>query len=707
MLLKKIKKSNNHTNLKGKSRTTNRKSSGGPRESLFFSLGEALRDIKIRTRLIISFLIISLVPIAVTSSISHKKSSDAIRNKIRAYSDQISIQIGENLTTSISQIEGMANELILNKDIQNGLEKFNTLDDLKALELNQKITSIISTKTFAEMRGIEIYIKGSSIFSNGVQSSEFSMDDINAVLNAAEKSGGKTIWNFISKKNESTKILVVSRAIKSLNTGGAIGVINTYIHSDYFLKNIRDIDLGEGTGIIVLDSQGRVIADKNSKALIGEPFEDDLLISSILGSGDSTIKLDGVDHLISYSKIGESGWFIATTIPYSYLNQESEAIGRIIFMIAAICLIVALGLSYIITASISAPLERLVGLMLTAKEGDLTFDVEDSKKDELADVLSNFGGMVENIKGIIYKSSNSAQKVINNATEISRLSALTNSNSNQVSISITEIAEGSSQQASDMLTGVSQLEDLSKNMNKVEENILCVAEVVHDTKKLSETALHAVKTLNDKALETKSVSEKIVNDINSLDNDMKEIKNFTKIIEGISEQTNLLSLNAAIEAARAGATGHGFAVVADEVKKLADQSKDASVMINSIISRIQKKTEITVDAANRSSLIIGKQTEAVYETDKSFKTILSSMEAISKMIHEVESSLKVVLNSKAVVMDTMEKVSVVSEEAAATSEEVSASAQEQSASAEILLNLAEELNSLAEELEKSISLFKI
>lgn len=677
------------------------------KHSLFSGLGGALRNIKIRTRLIISFLIIALVPLAVNSTISHKKSSDAIRDKIRAYSDQISIQIGENLNTSISQIEGIANELILNKDIQNGLEKFNTLDNLKAIELNQKITSIITTKTFAEMRGIEIYIKGSSIFSYGVQSSEFSMEDINAVLNAADASGGKTIWNFISRKSENTKILVMSRAIKSLNTGGTIGVINAYIHSDYFLKNIRDIDLGEGTGIIVLDSQGRVISDKDSKAVIGEPFEEESLIVNILGSDDSDIKLDGVDHIISSSKIGEGDWFVATTIPYSYLNQESNAIGRIIFLIAVISLIAALLLSSIITASISAPLERLVGLMLTAKDGDLTFDVKDSKKDELADVLSNFGGMVENIKGIINKSSNSAQKVINNATEISRLSALTNSNSNQVSISIAEIAEGSSQQASDMLTGVSQLEDLSENINKVGENILCVAEVVHDTKKLSETALQAVKSLNDKAVETKSVSEQIVKDINSLDNDMKEIQNFTKVIAGISEQTNLLSLNAAIEAARAGATGHGFAVVADEVKKLADQSKDASVMINTIISRIQKKSAITVDAANRSSLIIGKQTEAVYETDKSFKTILSSMEAISKMIHEVEDSLKVVLNSKTVVMDTMEKVSVVSEESAATSEEVSASAQEQSASAEILSNLAEELNSLAEELEKSISLFKI
>lgn len=227
-----------------------------------------------------------------------------------------------------------------------------------------------------------------------------------------------------------------------------------------------------------------------------------------------------------------------------------------------------------------------------------------------------------------------------------------------------------------------------------------MAGVVYDTQKLSEIALVAVKSLNDKAMETKSVSAQIIDDINSLNEDMKEIKNITNLIAGISEQTNLLSLNAAIEAARAGEAGRGFAVVAEEVKKLADQSKDASVMISSIIQRIQTKTEITVDAANRSSSIVGKQMEAVYETDNSFKTIFSSMEAISQMIKEVENSLKVVLDSKTIVMSTMENVSAVSEEAAATSEEVAASTEEQIASAQALSALAEELSSMAEELEK-------
>ena len=120
---------------------------------------------------------------------------------------------------------------------------------------------------------------------------------------------------------------------------------------------------------------------------------------------------------------------------------------------------------------------------------------------------------------------------------------------------------------------------------------------------------------------------------------MKEIQNITKVIVGISEQTNLLALNAAIEAARAGAAGKGFAVVADEVKKLAHQSKSASITIDEIINKVKKKTELTVNDANNASTIIAKQMDAVKETDNSFKTIFNSMAGISNKYWKLANRL--------------------------------------------------------------------
>ena len=114
---------------------------------------------------------------------------------------------------------------------------------------------------------------------------------------------------------------------------------------------------------------------------------------------------------------------------------------------------------------------------------------------------------------------------------------------------------------------------LSENINTVGDNMKVILDVITNTEQLSRDALASVNTLNNKAVETRNVTNKIVVDINELNTDMKEIRKIVKVIVDIAEQTNLLSLNASIEAARAGEAGKGFEVVAGEVKKLADQSK--------------------------------------------------------------------------------------------------------------------------------------
>jgi methyl-accepting chemotaxis protein len=297
--------------------------------------------------------------------------------------------------------------------------------------------------------------------------------------------------------------------------------------------------------------------------------------------------------------------------------------------------------------------------------------------------------------------------VSKSAARISVSSEQTLAASELIAQTVQDVAKGSSDQAQEVSQSVDYMNLLSDGINKVTNDLSNMYSQILNTENTSKEAISIVRLLNEKANLSKAASHRIVDEINSLSTDMKEIRKILKLIYGIADQTNLLSLNATIEAARAGEAGRGFAVVADEVKKLAEQSKEASIMINNIINMISDKTQRTVAEANNTSNIIQEQVIAVEQTDAAFNTISNSMKDVTSHMNDVEASVGNMLELKEKTLVSMENISAVSEEAAATSEEVSASTEEQMANAEILADLAKGMNEMAKELETVMSRFKI
>jgi Methyl-accepting chemotaxis protein len=687
------------------------------KENSLFKYERILRRSKIKSRLIISYGLLVLIPLLIIGFTSVFQSKNAINNKISNYSSQILSQVGANISNEMSNNLNFVRTVTIDPQIQDYLENEHSVssfsDYYKVNNLNNSILSKLGARTNINNIGI---ISGDNI-KIGNFSSKFSEDIRKNLIALSEKHEGKFAWSL--QKDSSGYLVYTSAQVNSLSTAKSLGFVFEEINPKLFIDLLKNINLGTNSSIFIVDSNGIVIASEDDK-LIGTNYKDTNLIGNLLDKEKNLVNVNddarlqkrcfttsNGDSLVSYAPLNGSDWFVVGIIPYSYLNSESNILRNNILIVGMISFIISMIVALMISRSISNPLGKLVLLMKKTKEGNLDFHIKDDSKDEISEVINAFNDMVRKINTLIIDVKNLAENVSKNTKIIAEVSDHSYSSSEEIAATMSEISKGASVQAASVEEGLECMNRLSSEINMVNSKTQNVSLVLEKTKQMKQEAMVSVKTLNNKADETTKASTKIVDDINVLNSDIKDIKAIVELIVGIAEQTNLLSLNAAIEAARAGESGKGFAVVADEVRKLADKSKESSIQIDRIINEIQHKTEVVVREAANSSTIIKDQMHAVEKTDTAFKTIFDGMDQIDSQLKEMVSSVNEIVNSKDKTKTAIESISYVSDETAATTEQVSDATQEQITGSQKVAEFSQELNELVESLNKAISQFKV
>jgi len=227
-----------------------------------------------------------------------------------------------------------------------------------------------------------------------------------------------------------------------------------------------------------------------------------------------------------------------------------------------------------------------------------------------------------------------------------------------------------------------------------------------NTKKLGSKGLSMIDTLIEKSNKTKLSTNEVNTIIQDMNESTKQIDTISETLVSITEQTNLLSLNASIESARAGEAGKGFSVVAREISKLADQSKISTEEIKKIIASIQKKSVAALNAI-KSESVVNEQDLTVGQTKKLFTQILKSIEIMINKVDEVKISIIDINDKKQSTVSEIENISSISEQTASSSQQVTASTEEITAAMEEFTKHSSELQILAEELDAEIKKFKI
>lgn len=687
------------------------------KNNILFKCERIIRSSKIKSRLMISYGILVLIPLLIIGVTSVLQSKSAMNNKISNFSSQIMSQIGVNISSEMDKNSNLAKSIAIEPNFQNYFENRQTMSSSSAYYKANDLTKSIGSKAATRNDMMSLGIISTDNIRIGNFSTGVSENIIKNLSELSNNANGKFVWSL--QKNSSGYSIYASAQFNDLITSENFGIILEELNPKVFINLFKNVNIGTNSDIFVVDLNGIIIASDDVN-LIGTDYKDKSVIEKIQGteknltSIDDSIKSqkrcfsasDG-KSLVSYAPLDGSDWYVVGTIPYSYLNLESNILRNNTVIIGFISFLIAMFVALIISRSISNPLGKLVALMKKAKEGNLDLHITDDSKDEIGEVISAFNDMVRKINILVGDVKVLAENVSDNTRTIAEVSEHSYASSEEIAATMSEIAKGASDQASSVNEGMGCMNILSHGINEVSRKTQNVSLVLEEMKKMRGEAIISVKTLNNKAEETNKASTKVAKDVNILNSNIKDIKGIVELIVNIAEQTNLLALNAAIEAARAGESGRGFAVVADEVRKLADKSKESTIQINKIINDIQYKTEVTVKEATSSSIILEQQMEAVEKTDAAFKTIFQSMDKIEWQLGEMVIAINEIVDSKDKTEMAMESISSVSEETAATTEQVSAGTQEQIEGIQKITQFAQELNEVVENLNSAISQFKV
>ncbi|MBP1934827.1 methyl-accepting chemotaxis protein [Ammoniphilus resinae] len=389
-----------------------------------------------------------------------------------------------------------------------------------------------------------------------------------------------------------------------------------------------------------------------------------------------------------------------------YKDSETLKIYSIVILILSLILVITI--ASLISRQIYIPLAKISTLVSKVANGDLTSEpLYIKNKDEIGQLAKDFNLMQENVRTIISQVLSNAHLVAATSEELMASAEQTSKATEQISIAAQEVATGTEHQMQSINQVYKANEEISKGMNQVASSIQSVAEAAitanQETTNGNQVVNQTVEQMNDANHKVQSTAKVV----NTLGEKSKEVGQIVSIITDISNQTNLLALNAAIEAARAGEHGRGFAVVADEVRKLAEQSGTAAEKIRSLILEIQNETQEAVLAMNEGSQAVVEGIEYVRQTGESFKSITKMIEDVSAQSQEVSAVVEQVTASAHGMVEMVENVAGLSEQSANNTENMAAASEEQLASMEEISSSATSLSKMAEELQGLISSFKV
>ena len=361
---------------------------------------------------------------------------------------------------------------------------------------------------------------------------------------------------------------------------------------------------------------------------------------------------------------------------------------------------------YLLSRNMSRSLNEVVGRMEAISEGNIhVSEIEVKGKDEMGQMGQAVNRMLGSLKEMVGKISDSSDQVAASSEELLASASETSRATEEISESIQEVALGADKQLNKASDSSRIVSDMRSHVDRATSAIDEVDQVTADANEKTVQGKQTLEMTISQIHEIQGVTKDIDESVQRVSERSDQIGNIIELINDVAEQTNLLALNAAIEAARAGEHGKGFAVVADEVRKLAEQTGNATGDIQKLIEEMQVEVARSVDYTHSGSKAVELGTDYANQAGKAFDDVDDAVVAVTKRMADVTGIMKEIKEGIGNVEDSVSETKALSESSAGYSENVAASAEQQTASMEEVHASANQLADMAEELQDVISAF--
>ncbi len=445
----------------------------------------------------------------------------------------------------------------------------------------------------------------------------------------------------------------------------------------------RDI---EKMGQIIKDTEGSVLLKKLKDAAPGYLSEQDKWIQLIeTGQSEEAKKsllttmrasqsayIDAADSLIAHQEK-----LMETSLKEA--GERHRMSRNIIILLLLVALVFAVAIHFLVTNNITEPLARAVSIANSLSEGDLTVKIEVDRKDEAGRLLSAMQDMFKNLRSMTGKISGSSGAIASSCEELSVTVEQIAKRVNEQANKANQVATASTEMSQTVL-------DIAKNASNIAVSSNDTLNVAHDGKGIVTKTVDEVQEISRTVSESSQL-------ITSLGERSKQIGEIIDVIKDIADQTNLLALNAAIEAARAGEQGRGFAVVADEVRKLAERTSKATTEISGMIQGIQGETNQAVSAMENSLKRVELGARLSTQAGDALQKIVESVNGLQAMVQQIASAT--------------EEMSTVSESISSDIEVIASVSQETSTSVTQIKQASLDLSKVSLELKTEVNKFRL